>query len=345
MKYKKILLIILSIFIIISTFLLTNEIFAFFKFSSVEKTINIPKNSSITKVSQILKENKLISSNLLFKFYSKLKGYNNIKDNLQHGKFKLKSNMSYGEIIKNLCDASKIIYDSKLTFSEGMDFFDVIEKYKDEENFNIKEIINEINNEENYEKFDFVKELKKEKLDEAYFPMEGFILPQTIIINKEDYSAKNIAREILKKTNAEILKLEKKIKGKKLNLLETFTLASIIIKETEDEKEMPRVSSVFHNRLKKNQRLESDVTALYFKKIEKDVKKNNLSVGLKKFEKYNTYKSKGLTPGPICIPTISAINAAVEPSDEDYYYFYADSKNKKILYSKNFNEHKKTYSS
>ena len=337
-RFRNIVLVVFFILLTIFSYLTFNEITCAFKKEGIEKTIIIPERSSIGKISKILANEKIISSQMLFQVYSRFKDYKNIKS----GKFKLKTNTKYDKIMKIITNQENVVYDEKIIIFEGLNFFTLKEKYSGKLNINIEEIINEINNEENYEEFLFIKELKEENLKNAYFKMEGFVMPYTFPI-KENSTAKSIAKEILKKSNEKFLNLREDIKKSNMNIWEILTLASIIQAETSNEKEMKRVSSVFHNRLKIKKRLESDVTTLYAKKIEKDMKEKGLTVNKNIVDGYDTYKISGLPKGPICTPSMSAIEAAINPSDENFYYFYADPKTGKIYYEKDFESHRKNY--
>ncbi|GAB6097986.1 endolytic transglycosylase MltG [Desulfatiferula olefinivorans] len=103
-----------------------------------------------------------------------------------------------------------------------------------------------------------------------------------------------------------------------LSLHEVLTLASIIEKETGAADERPLISSVFHNRLAKNMRLETDPTVIYGIK---DFDGNLTREHLRTRTPYNTYKRKGLPPGPIANPGLKAIEAALYPEDSPYLYF------------------------
>ncbi len=337
-RFRNVIVTIFFILLSIFSYLTFNEITCAFKKEGVEKIVLIPEKSSILKISKMLGDEKIISSPILFQVYSRFKNYKNIKS----GKFKLKTNMKYHDIMNVITNQENVIYDKKITLFEGLNFFSLKEKYKDKFDINIEDVIREINSEENYKEFLFTKELKKEDLKNAYFKMEGFVMPYTYPI-KENSTAKSIAKEILKKSDEKFLELKDEIKSSNMNVWEILTLASIIQAETSDEKEMKRVSSVFHNRLKIKKRLESDVTALYSKKIEKDMKEKGLEIDKEIVDGYDTYKIKGLPAGPICAPSISAIEAAINPSDENFYYFYADPKTGKIYYEKDFESHKKNY--
>lgn len=320
-------------------FLSINEIYSVFKKEGYEKIITIPDKTSVINISKILKNEKIISTPILFQIYSRFKNYKNMKS----GKFKLKTNMNYNDIIKTITNNENVIYDEKIIFYEGMDFFTLKEKYKDKlKNIKIEDLIEEINNEENFKEFPFIEEIGRESLKDTYYPMEGLIFPYTYPI-KENSTAKSIAKDILNKSNEKILELKEKTKDSEMKLYDIFILASIIQAETSNVEEMRKVSGVFHNRMKIKKKLESDVTALYSKKIKNDSKNKNLTINLDLIKNYNTYQTKSLPSGPICTPSLKAIEAAIKPLNEGYYYFYADSKTGKIFYEKDFENHKKNY--
>lgn len=105
-----------------------------------------------------------------------------------------------------------------------------------------------------------------------------------------------------------------------MSQLDVVTLASIIEKETGDPSERPLISSVFHNRLKKRMRLETDPTVIYG--IE-NFNGNLTRKDLRTPTPYNTYIIRGLPPGPIANPGREAIKAALYPARSDYLYFVA----------------------
>jgi peptidoglycan lytic transglycosylase G len=118
---------------------------------------------------------------------------------------------------------------------------------------------------------------------------------------------------------------------------EVLTLASIIEAETNIDEEMPSISGVYHNRLRRGMKLQADPTIqylipgkwrrVYFKDLEID-------------SPYNTYKYSGLPPGPINNPGKNAILAALYPEQNDYLYFVADGKGGH-KFSKTFDDHLK----
>ena len=105
-----------------------------------------------------------------------------------------------------------------------------------------------------------------------------------------------------------------------MTIHQLLTLASIIGKESGVSSEKPLISAVFHNRIKLGMKLQSDPTAIYG--LPEDVK-IVLSKHLKLDNPYNTYRFKGLPPGPIANPDIDSIKAALYPAKVNYLYFVA----------------------
>ncbi|MFN8846348.1 MAG: endolytic transglycosylase MltG [Bdellovibrionales bacterium] len=120
---------------------------------------------------------------------------------------------------------------------------------------------------------------------------------------------------------------------------QVVTLASIIEKETGAPQERPLISSVFHNRLNKKMRLQTDPTIIYAKalisgKIIIDIKKADLNWD----HPYNTYRRAGLPPGPIANPGLESLKAAVDPAESDYLFFVSQNDGTHV-FSENYRDH------
>ena len=134
-----------------------------------------------------------------------------------------------------------------------------------------------------------------------------------------------------------VFKPEWKERAKTLGMTihQVITLASIIEKETAVADERPIISSVFHNRLKRNMRLESDPTVIYGMG---DYNGNITRKDLERPTPYNTYAIKGLPPGPISNTGAKAIEAALYPADGKFLYFVSKN-NGTHHFSNNFKDH------
>jgi UPF0755 protein len=125
---------------------------------------------------------------------------------------------------------------------------------------------------------------------------------------------------LLKESTREYQKISQKIYGtyEQKQWLRILTIASIIQKEAANTKEMPLVSSVIYNRLKKGMPLQMDGTLNYGKyshiKVTPERIRNDKS-------RFNTYRYKGLPPSPIGAVSFDAIIAAIKPAKTDYLYF------------------------
>ena len=114
------------------------------------------------------------------------------------------------------------------------------------------------------------------------------------------------------------------------------TMASLIEKEAGNNEEMPFISGILSNRLKKNMPLQVDASFIYLLgKKSSDLTKDDLKID----SPYNTYVNKGLPPGPINNPGMNAILASLNPAKTPYY-FYLHDKDGIIHYAKTFEEHK-----
>ena len=129
-----------------------------------------------------------------------------------------------------------------------------------------------------------------------------------------------------------------KAKDIRLTPRQVSILASIVDKETTKTSEMPRIAGVYLNRINKRWPLQADPTLVFalgdynIRRV-LDVHKNIDSP-------YNTYKFAGLPPGPICIPSIAAIDAVLNAEKHNYYYFCAkDDLSGYHVFAKNITEH------
>lgn len=149
--------------------------------------------------------------------------------------------------------------------------------------------------------------------------IEGYLFPDTYQFAKD-----TPARDILQRMRArldEVVddKMQARMNELGWDLHKTLTLGAIIEKETGQAFERPHISSVFHNRLKKQMKLQTDPTVIYgIKGNKKNIRRADLR---DESNPYNTYVIKGLPPGPIASPGLEAIKAALWPEEKDDLFF------------------------
>jgi len=281
--------------------------------SSIQKIVNIPSGSNAREIVLILEENNIIrKNNYIFRILIKL---SKLEERLKYGEYNLSPAMNMLQILDKLVKGEVILY--RITIPEGYTYTQIAEL------LNKKEII---------EKDSFIKLVKDGKKS-----WEGYLFPDTYEIPK-GYGSENMLKLLLLNFNQLV---DKKLKDKAeeigFSMDEIITLASIIEKEAKFSEEKRQISSVFHNRLKKDIKLQSCATIQYI--LEKPKEKLEES-DLKIDSPYNTYLYKGLPPGPICNPGIDSIIAALEPAEEDYLYFVLG-ENGRHIFSKTYQEHLK----
>lgn len=149
----------------------------------------------------------------------------------------------------------------------------------------------------------------------------------TILIpNTYEFYWNTTARVFMERMKRESEKFWSAERNKKLDLIkmnrhEVITLASIVEKETNMNDEKARVAGVYINRLKRGWLLEADPT-LVFAHGDFEIKRV-LNIHKEIDSPYNTYRRQGLPPGPICLPSISSIDAVLNYEEHEYMFFCA----------------------
>jgi UPF0755 protein len=167
--------------------------------------------------------------------------------------------------------------------------------------------------------------------------LEGYLFPDSYQFSRGipgERIVEMMVHRFQQKVPVDLLKAGSK---KGLNPHQLLTMASIIEKECAKDDERAKVASVFYNRLAQNQRLESCATVRFaMNKFSGPI----LFEDLQFKSKYNTYRHRGLPPGPICSPGLESIVAAAHPADTRYLFFVVAG-NGEHIFSETFEQHKK----
>ena len=303
-----------------------------------KKKVEIEIGSSNDTIGQKLKEAGIIKNKTAFKIYLKL----NKVEGLQAGTYYLSPSMTLDEII----DALKkgiIFVDTNfdVTFVEGTSM-KKFAKYISQVTNNSEQDVYDLMKNEEYinkiiDKYWFITDEIKNK--DIYYPLEGYLFPDTYSFESRDLSIEQIFEAMLNQMDKVLTKYKEDIEKSKYSVHELLTLASLCEKEAVKAEDRAEVAGVFYNRLKSGDSLGSDVTTYYAfnQEMDKDLTKEMFNT----YNPYNTRSDRlaGLLPvGPICSPGESSIKAAINPTSSDYYYFVAD-KYANIYYTKTYAEH------
>ncbi|MCK9362608.1 MAG: endolytic transglycosylase MltG [Syntrophales bacterium] len=267
-------------------------------------TVDIPSGAGFFKITAILSDAKLVHNRPFFWALAIGKG---AARRIKAGEYEFSGKLSPSEIINKLIRGEKKYYDVLLP--EDLNAREFAQRLLSFRLINEEEFMNLLSDR------NFIASLgiKAEGL-------EGYLYPDTYRLDRS-MTTREITRILVnnfwKKITPEI---RKRTEEMGMTIHQLLTLASIIGKESGVSSEKPLISAVFHNRIKLGMKLQSDPTAIYG--LPEDVK-IVLSKHLKLDNPYNTYRFKGLPPGPIANPDIDSIRAALYPAKVNYLYFVA----------------------
>ena len=299
--------------------------------------VEIESGIGTDKIASTLKEKGLIKSKYLFILYVKTSG----KKSLKADTYLLNKSMSLKEIVRELEDGSD--YNPalvKLTFKEGERITDYAKVIANNTNNSYDEVIEFINNKEYLktliDKYWF---LTDKILDsDIYYPLEGYLAPDTYHFDNKDVSVEDIITTMLKQEEKRLEKYKSKISSDPHKYI---TMASIVELEGTNIENKKMITGIFNNRINANMNLGSDVTTYYGLQV--PMTSDLTSEQFNSNNKYNTrnpYMRGKLPIGPIDSPGEEGLEASINPTDSDYLYFVAD-KHGKVYYSKTLNEHNK----
>lgn len=292
---------------------------------------NIPAGSTNDEIADILVNEGVIKNKKLFMLALKIEK----PAAIYPGDITLQPSSGYSEIIENLSQMRESYKTVSITFTEGESLLEIANKLEKNEVCSAEDFLFEFNKNQGY---DFENDIDDN--GDMFYRMEGYFYPDTYEFYVED-SASNVTKKLREQFEKKYETVKPKIKNSGMSLNEVMTLASIVQLEAASESEMPKVASVFLNRLDDPDTypmLQSDTTTNYINNVIKVEADNTASIE-HYTECYDTYQCKGLPAGPICNPGMAAINAVLDPKKTDYYYFCNNLKTGETFYAKTLDEH------
>jgi UPF0755 protein len=281
------------------------------------QTIHIQEGMSSASISQLLEEKKLIKSALAFRLYLRLSG---VSSSLQAGTYRLSPNRSIAEIADILSQGN--IATKTITVIPGYRLDQITESLK-ETGYNQQEIDNALNAKYSYS-------ILADKPSKA--SLEGYLYPDTYILPLNS-SAEDVIEIMIATLDERVTdKIRSNWARYGLNLHEGLTLASIIQKEVSSPEDQQKVAQIYIKRLKIGMKLEADPTFQYPALV------RGIKPSIDTNSPYNTYKIKGLPPGPIAVSGQTALEAVSMPTDTDFLFFVS-APNGKSYFSKTREQH------
>jgi len=297
--------------------------------------VEVPIGSGLSSISTLLEKEGIIKDARVFKYYAKFKN----ESQFQAGKYDLTQAMTFDEIIESLKTGKvyrKPVF--TMTIPEGLTLEQIGNIVEKKTPYTQKEFMDLVTSDE------FVQKMKAKYpelvtdavlADNIRYDLEGYLFPATYSYFEEKPSLESIVDEMVGAMDKLVKSYSDVLAEKKISVHQLLTFASLLEEEATAQTDRETIASVFYNRIDQGMPLQTDPTVLYALGSHKDrVMYKDLEVD----NVYNTYKNKGLPPGPIAGAGKSSIEATLNPSKTDYLYFLAD-KQGVNHFSKTYDEH------
>lgn len=294
------------------------------KATEVRKSVTIHRGESVKSIAVLLKREGIIRYQWPFEVSARFFAGSTLKA----GEYTVSSGMSAIELVHVLAKGVKR-QEQEIKVIEGWDAAEIAALLE-------KEHIATSN--------DFFHFIKSGELDEHYptladkprgESLEGYLFPDTYRLfvgsTSRDLCIKML--ENLEKKYTVTMRSDTKARG--MSIFKLLILASIVEQEVQTDEDRGRVADIFYRRLSMGMPLQSDATVNYV------TGKRALQptfTDLEANSPYNTYKYRGLPPGPISNPGLSSIKASIYPIPNTYLYFLTTPEGR-VIYSNTYNEH------
>ncbi len=296
-------------------------------------SFSISQGQGVNQISLNLAEAGIIKNSFAFVTYVFLKG---IQSEFKAGDYDLPTVVNMKRLTEILTQGQPV-EEWELKVIEGLTIKDIAFILENRGSFQAEELmeatgVGQPNNKFsfNISNYDFLKDKPKSA------HLEGYLFPDTYRFFT--YSTiDDIIRKMLNNFDRKLTsQMRQDIQEQDKTIFDIITLASIIEREVMSHADRAIVAGIFWKRLDIGMPLQADSTINYVTgKKTPAVSAEDLEID----SLYNTYKYPGFTPGPICNPGLSSIQAAIYPQESDYWYFLTDQQGN-VHYAEDFEGHK-----
>ena len=299
--------------------------------------IVIKTGDSTSDIAQTLFENKLIDNTIIFSLLSKINGFDGT---YLAGTHYLLAGLNYDELMYILTREPESVV---VTFPEGLTYEEIKKTLHDAGlTFSDEEFDKCMDSPNLFVDYEFVSQIKlSEDRDHV---LSGYLFPDTYEFDI-NASPQSIINTFLRNTDVKLYdEYYERAASIGMSMDEVMTMASLIQMETSDGIDMMMISAVFHNRLASEDEalhyLGSDASINYLRKLNGEEATLELSsADLQTDSAYNTFNHPGLPPGPVCMPGLDAIQAALYPEPNCNYNYFCATGDGGTVYAVTYEEH------
>ena len=274
-------------------------------YESAEQYVEIPRGATATDIRRRLVDAGIVENDITMRaalLWSRQGG------KLKAGEYRFDRPLSALEVIDRLVRGE--VFTRRITFREGL---------------TIAEMAHVFEMQELGQADDFVAAAKNvtliADLDAAAPDLEGYLFPETYTVSRSTSAPELVAAMVARFRDNFPESSRQRAAAEGFSVRQAVTLASLVEKETARGEERPMVSAVYRNRLKIGMGMQADPTVIYALQRARRYNGNIRRVDLEFDSPYNTYKYRGLPPGPIAAPGKAALDAAIAPAAVSYLYF------------------------
>ena len=266
--------------------------------------VSIPPGSSFATAIDSLARNGVIGSPRLFRFYASARGRDR---SLKAGTYAFERGASWNEVLDALTRGTGLV--QTVTIPEGFALSSIAPLLGRALGVPPESVL-----------VAATDSVLRRQLDVPTPTLEGYLFPDTYSFSEGTPPAEAVRVLVARFERVWKPEWDARLQALAMSRHDVVTLASIIEKEARLAEERPVISAVYHNRLKIGMLLQADPTVQYAlgKHVDRVLYKD-----LEVDSRYNTYKHKGLPPGPIASPGEASIEAALFPANVPYLYFVA----------------------
>lgn len=271
--------------------------------------LTIPSGSTTKKIALLLEQQGVIRNADAFSLHAKFSGKGS---QLQAGMYRFTKGETVDQILAQLNKGEVNTF--QFTVPEGFTVPQLADLLSSKGFIDKNRFLSEVNT--GQFDYDFVKAIPKDK--NIPYRLEGYLFPKTYTMKKGSTEHEIIDRMLHQFQEEFIPEWTPVMKSEKLTLHQVVTAASIVEREVRVDRERPIVAGVYFNRIKLGMPLQADATIQFALGKQKSI------VTLKDLalnSPFNTYKHKGLPPGPIASPGLPSLEAVIKPDKNNYLYY------------------------
>ncbi|HEU0014332.1 MAG TPA: endolytic transglycosylase MltG [Longimicrobium sp.] len=266
----------------------------------------VPRGAGLSTVADTLDARGIVGSPRMFKLYARMKG---AAPKLKPGIYEVRRGAAFSLIVRKLVTGD--VVKTRVVVPEGWDLRGIAPRLATATGLPADSILSRL-----------MEPAQAEKYGVPGPTLEGYLYPATYV-----FPTGSSLDQILREMTAQYRRawtpaMREKARALGMDEREVVTLASIVEKEARVWTERPTIARVYHNRLKRGMRLEADPTVQYALG-EHQQRLLHRHIDQVADDPYNTYRHRGLPPGPIASPSKGAIEATLEPAEHDFLFFVA----------------------